>query len=89
MISKASTAHEEILLTGGAVFHSKIITFNAIEVAAAPVVVASLMSVKGQPVIACACALLDGNDRSPAAETAVGEVELRLGHAIRVINAVV
>ena len=70
-------------------FSLEIVTLKTIKIAVAPVVVASFVSVKGQPIIACARSLFDGDHRAPAAEAAVREVELRFGHAVRVINAVV
>ena len=62
---------------------------EAIEIAVAPIVVTSFVSVKGQPKVALSRSELDGEDTAPAAEAAVGMTEFHFLHAVLAVNAVV
>ena len=64
-------------------------SFEAVKVSVAPIVVASSVSVKGQPEIACATSHFYGYKSSPTAKSAVIIVELRVCHSVLVIYSVI
>ena len=87
MISKASTAHEEIL-SQAVPFYSKIISFKAVKIAVAPVVAAAAVPVEGHPHILGAASAGYGNHGTPSAESAVGIVEFCGLHSVLSVDAV-
>ena len=65
-----------------------VVCLKAVEIAVAPIVVAAVMAVKGQPEVALSGAHRDGDHASPATEAAVGIAEFCQLHSLLVVNTV-
>ena len=65
------------------------LSFEAIYVAVAPVVVTILMAVKGKPEITGTASHIDRNNASPSVEASVGIVETCTVHAVFAVYTIV